>query len=492
MVSNEQVRKLRKKLRDGKTVLAAADAAGMSEKTAHKWKTGPLPSGAKEPREWRTRKDPFADVWEETVVPLLKGDKRGVLDAKSLLRVLEEARPGEFGEAQLRTLQRRVSEWRALHGPDQEVFFPQEHPPGRQGCFDFTSCNELGVTINGVPFDHMLFEFVLSFSGWLAATLAFSETFEAMRSGLQHAVWTLGGTPEEWRSDNLSAATHDLPAGGRELTRRYRDLTEHYGVRSTRIRPGRANENGIAESKHYRVKRRLKQALVIRGSRDFASVEDYQRFVQREVDGLNEERSELVAKERAHLRPLPTVRLPEYTSYRARVKSWSTIHFASRTYSVPSRLKGKDVQVRLFADKVEVWYANKLTETMPRIRGDASFRIDYRHVIWSLVTKPGAFPRYKYREEFFPSMAFRRAYDRLVEHRGDRADVDYLRILHLAASTMEADVEAALEVLLEKEAPFDYAAVKSLIAPHESVVPHIQRGDPDPAAYDFLLAGGEA
>lgn len=492
MVSDAQVRKLRKKLSEGKTVLAAADAAGMSEKSAHKWKTGPLPSGAKQPRHWRTRKDPFAEVWEEEIVPLLSADERSELDAKALLRVLEEKHPGDFNESQLRTLQRRVSEWRALYGPDQEVFFPQEHPPGRQGCFDFTSCNELEVTINGVVFAHLLFEFVLSYSGWRAVTLAFTETFEAMRAGLQHAVWKLQGTPAEWRSDNLSAATHDLPGGGRELTRRYQELLTHYEVRATRIQPGCPNQNGVAESNHRTLKRRLTQALVLRGSRDFRSVEEYEHFVQREVDGLNNERAALLATERAHLRPLPTSRLPEYTTFRTRVKLWSTVHFASRTYSVPSRLKGKDVEVRLFADTVEIWYANKLTATMPRIRGDSNYRIDYRHVIWSLVTKPGAFARYKYREELFPSMAFRRAYDSLVERRGDRADIEYLRILHLAASTIEIDVEAALEVLLEQGAAFDYAAVKALIVPDRPSVPDVQRGDPDPSEYDALLAGSGA
>lgn len=474
------------------TVTAAAEAANMSEKTAHKWKSGPLPSESTRERHWRTRKDPFAEVWESDIVGLLEADTSSELDAKALLRELQKRYPDRFEAGQLRTLQRRVSEWRALHGPEKEVYFQQEHPPGREGCFDFTCCNELGVTIAGVVFPHLLFELVLSFSGWRFAMLAFSETFEAMRSGLQRAVWSFGGTPAVWRSDNLSAATHELQGGGRELTRRYQGLLSHYGVDSTRIQPGEAHENGIAERGHGVLKTRLKQALVLRGSADFASPADYEVFVAGVVAELNAERADRFEVEREHLRPLPATKLPEYTSYCCTVRRWSTIRFGGRTYSVPSRLIGKEVEVRLFADVVEVRFAKKLTVKMPRLRGGQDHRIDYRHVIWSLVKKPGAFDRYRYREELFPSLTFRRAYDALVERRGCRADVEYLRILHLAASSMESDVESALANLLQQGGAFDYAAVKALAAPETPVIPHVQRDAPDPGAYDALLAGGDA
>ncbi len=479
---------------EGKTVLAAADAAGMSEKTAHKWKSGPLPSETRETRErhWRTREDPFADVWESDVVPLLEDDAKGVLEATELMRQLDKLHPGRFSDGQLRTLQRRVSDWRALHGPAREIYFEQVHPPGREGAFDFTNCNELGVTIRGVLFCHLLFQFVLSFSKWRSVRLAFSETFEAMVAGLQRAVWELGGTPAWWRSDNLSAATHQLPAGGRELNRRYRAVLEHYGVESSRIKPRKSHENGVAEKGHDVLKGRLEQALVVRGSRDFDSPAEYEAFVQEVVADLNVGCGKRLVEERKHLQPLPSSRVPEYTKYTARVKCWSTIHFGGRTYSVPSRLIGKEVEVRQHPDVIEVWYRQKLTETLPRIRGEAkTYRIDYRHMIWWLVRKPGAFARYRYREELFPTLVFRRAYDALVASGHARADVEYLRILHLAASTMESDVAAALEILLEAGDRFDYLAVKALAAPEKPTVPVIQREDPNPAEYDRLLAGGE-
>ncbi len=487
MVTDRQVRLLRKKLAQGKTIVAAAAAAGMSEKTAHQWKTGELPSEKKKPRDWRTRKDPFADVWESEVVPLLQADDAAVLEATQLLELLRERHGDRYHLGQLRTLQRRVGEWRALHGPGKEVFFQQIHPPGREGAFDFTDGSELGVTIAGRLFVHLLFQFVLSFSGWRWVCLAASETFEAMVHGLQGAFWELGGVPEVARSDNLSAATHQLPGGGRELTRRYAAFLEHYGVKSTRIEPGESHQNGVVESAHNRLKSLVAQALVIRGSRDFDSTESYELFVREVVARTNRDVALALGEERSKLRSLPSSRVPEYTTYKATVRRWSTIHFGRRTYSVPSRLIGKEVEVRQHADLVEVYLNNKLTERMPRLRGERPYRIDYRHVIWSLVRKPGAFARYKYREELFPSLVFRRAYDALVEARGERADVEYVRILHLAASTGESLVESALAQLLECVERFDYARVKTLAAPEPTTIPELTLPAPDPGEYDRLL-----
>jgi hypothetical protein len=200
-----------------------------------------------------------------------------------------------------------------------------------------------------------------------------------------------------------------------------------------------------------------------------------------------------LAQERPRLRPLPAIRLPGYSTYNSVVRKWSTIHFGKRTYSVPSRLIGCEVEVRQHPDVVEVFYRKRLAAAMPRLRGDKPFRIDYRHVIWSLVKKPGAFARYRYREELFPSLVFRRAYDSLVDARGERADVEYVRILHLAASTFESRVEAALETLLQRGIRFDYAEVKAIAAPEERAVPDVKISKPDPAAYNHLLAsaGGQ-
>jgi hypothetical protein len=490
MVTDAQVRVLRQKRMEGKTMETAAAAAGMGLRSAQKWQTGALPSATKRPRAWRTRPDPFVDVWGTEVVPLLQADTKGVLQAVTLLEVLEQKHPGCFGVGQLRTLQRRLRDWRAVQGPEKEVFFQQVHPPGREAQMDFTHCTELGVTIRGALLVHLLFEFVLSHSGWTWACLAFGETFEALSSGLQGAVWELGGAPTVARTDNLSAATHELRrSGGRAFNRRWQTLLDHYRMQPTRIAPGESHQDGVVEQKHHRTKSALAQALVLRGSRDFDSIEAYVTFMRAVVAAGNRRIEDKVAAERPHLLPLPSARVPDCTKFQAHVVRWSTIRIAGRIYSVPSRLIGHKVEARQHPDTIEVYYRGQLVETMPRLRGEGEARIDYRHIIWSLVRKPGAFARYRYREELFPTVTFRCAYDRLRASRGDRADVEYVRVLHLAASTMEATVEAALVELLARDVALDYAAVRALAKPERPSIPVLTMPAPDLAVYDGLLAG---
>ncbi len=491
MVTDQQVRLLRQKRMDGKSQEATAAAAGMSVRTARKWERGALPSQTRKERSWRTRQDPFDGVWAGEIEPLLRRDEDRVLQATTILDLLERRYPGRFSEGQVRTLQRRIRDWRALHGPDREVFFEQVHPPGREAQIDFTHATELGVTIAGVLFPHLLFEFVLSFSGWRWVGLAFGETYEALMDGIQGALWALGGSPEVTRTDNLSAATHELKrSGGRALTARFAEFLGYYGLRSTRIHPGRSHENGVAEQAHHRLKSALRQALVIRGSRDFASVADYEQFVQEIVRRLNRRCEAKLEEERAHLRPLPARRLPAYTSFRVKVHKWSTIRLSNKTYSVPSRLRGHEVEARQYANEVEIYYRGQLIERMPRLRGGEDHRIDYRHVIWSLVRKPGAFARYRFREELFPTTTFREAYDALIQFKGERADIEYVRTLHLAASTMESTVEVALRLLLDSGDRFDYAAVRDLAAPVKPTIPELTTpAVPDLGVYDALLVG---
>ena len=491
MVTDQQVLLLRRRIMEGKTQQASAAAAGMSARSARRWRSGPLPSEKKK-RSWRTRTDAFEGVWEEEIVPLLRRDSKEKLQATILLEWLDERYPGRFNASHLRTLQRRIRDWRALSGPDREVYFEQEHPPGREAQMDFTHCDSLEVTIGGEQFDHMLFEFILSHSGWRYAQVAYSETFAALVSGLQGALWELGAAPEVVRSDNLSAATHKLKEGkGRDFNERYKAVLDHYGLKATRTNTYSAHENGVAEQGHRRIKDIIAQALILRGSSDFESVDEYVKFIRSIVDRRNRLVREKVAGEYPHLRTLPPAPVPEYVSYSARVRKWSTIRVDSRTYSVPSRLIGVKVDVRLYADHVEVYYKGHLVESMERVRGKGEALIDYRHIIGSLVRKPGAFARYYFREQLYPTLTFRLAYDAMWGWKGERADVDYVRILHLAATTMEADVERALKRLLESRVRFDYAVVKQLAAPASPEIPALElSGEVDLGVYDRLLAGG--
>ena len=492
MVTDAQVRRLRERRMDGKTLAVAAAAAGMCERTARRWQGGPVPSTTKAPRTWRTRPDPFAEVWPTEVVPRLAADTEARLEALTLFEWLRDRHAGRFHAGQLRTFQRRVRDWRAQHGPDREAYFEQTATPGREGALDFTDAGELGVTIQGDAFPHLLFEWVLSFSGWTHVALAVSETFEALVAGLQGAVWSLGAMPAVIRHDNLSAATHELRrSGGRQLTARFRGVLDHYGLRSSRITPGEAHENGVVEQAHFRAKSAIAQALLLRGHADFVDESSYEAFVREVIERKrNAPAARRLAEERPYLRALPAAPVPEYTMFTCVVRRWSTIRVGKRAYSVPSRLIGHTVEARQYPRTVEVRYRGQLLETMPRLRGEAEHRIDYRHIIGSLVRKPGAFARYRYREELFPSLTFRRAYDALARSHGERADVEYVRVLHLAATTGERAVEAALRMRLDAHEAFDYARIQAAVTPTMPAVPAVHIPPPDLAVYDALFVGG--
>lgn len=477
-------------MKQGKNQEAAAAAAGMSVRSARNWQTGPLPSQTKKKRSWRTREDPFKEVWETEIEPLLEADTKAELEAKFLMRVLVDADPARFSMAQLRTMQRRLRDWRALRGPAKEVYFQQQHEPGKEAGLDFTCGNGLGVTIAGEPFKHLLFELVLLASSWVWACVALSESFEALIKGLQGALWKLGGVPQELILDNLSAATHELGKGqGRGLNKRFADVCTHLGIEKVRrINVRKANENGAVESRHGRTKKQLRQALILRGSADFASVEDYEGFVQKTLEAShNRYIAERLAEEQVQLRPLPPKPVPCYTTETPKVRRWSTIRVRGQIYSVPSRLIGHRVEVRVHATTLELFYAGQRVETLPRLLGKNNHRIDYRHVIASLVRKPGAFANYRFREDLYPSLTFRRAYDALVDIRASRASVEYVRILYLAARTSEVMVEETLAQLLESGTRFDYAAVEALVSPREPEIPEVKIPSPDLRVYDELL-----
>jgi hypothetical protein len=492
MVTDRQVRRLREQRMTGKTLAAAAAAAGMSERTARAWQTGALPSQTKEARRWRTRTDPFAAVWGTEIVPRLAADPDRRLQALTLFEWLCERHPGQFQPGQLRTLQRHVREWRAQHGADQEVFFEQTAVPGREAAVDFTDASDLAVTIAGAPFAHLWFEGVLSFSGWTYVELAASESFEALVSGLQGTLWTLGASPTVIRHDNLSAATHELRrSGGRQLNARFRAVLDHYGLQSSRIRPYHAHENGVVEQAHHRMKTVVDQPLLLRGYRDFVDEDAYTGFVRAVVERKrNGPAATRLAEERHYLRPLPSSAIPSYTTFTCQVRRWSTIHVGGRTYSVPSRLIGHTVDVRQHPAVVEVRYRGELIEQMPRLRGGQDHRVDYRHIIHALVRKPGAFARYRYREELFPSLVFRHAYDALIRTHGERADVEYVRVLQLAATRGEASVARTLAGLLTDRRPFDYGTVQAQVSPAMPTIPQLTLPVPDLAVYDALLQGG--
>ena len=492
MTTDEQVRLLMSLTKKGMPLLTAAVKAGMSERTARKYRQlGKLPSELRVAHTWRTRPDPFEAVWPE-IEALLEQD--GGLQAKTVFEELQRRYPGVFQVGQLRTLQRRFRDWRALHGADREVYFQQRHRPGEQSQSDFTEMDALGVTIAGEAFSHLLYHFVLTYSNWESVSLCYSETFEALSEGLQRALWQLGGVAQEHRTDNLSAATHELSKSrGRGFTQRYGELLGHYRMRPSKNTPGRAHENGDVESSHSGLKNIIDQRLRLRGHREFDSVQAYGRFIEAVVAERNAARAEKLGEERALLGSLPARALPAYRDEEVRVKRWGIIRVAGKPYSLPSRLIGQPVQVRLYANYLEVRYRNELVARPERVRGERLDGIDYRHLVHSLVRKPGAFRRYVYREALFPTLTFRRAYDVLTERSQNWADLEYVRILHLAATTLECQVEAALAALLDAGELPEYDQVKAQVAPTPNrACPHVCVDRPDLGAYDALLETAEA
>lgn len=478
-----------KLLQEGNPLIGAAVRAGMSEPTARKYaRSGQMPSEVKGARRsWRTRPDPYAEVWPE-IEGWLKLD--GGLEAKTLWGALAQRYPGRFTPGQLRTLQRRVQQWRVQSGPPKEVFFPQVHRPGEMGQSDFTDMRELAVTIAGEPFAHLLYHFVLTYSNWEAAMICPSESFESLSAGVQGALWKLGAVPQVHRTDNLSAATHELAeTRGRDFTKRYQRLLDHYRLGGSRNFPGNAHENGDVESANGHLKHALDQRLRLRGIREFPSREAYAAFIEDCVAARNATRGERFAEEQVHLRALPQCALPSYQELRARVTRNSIIRIGKYRYMVPSRLIGRVLTVRLHADIVELEYRGAQVAVLERLIGADRGRIDYRHIIHSLVRKPGAFRRYAFREALFPTLEFRRAYDALLTDNDARADFEYVRILHLAASDGQSAVEAVL-VALRTEATLPlYELVRERVRGPRTAggVPDVRIPPPDLTCYDRLL-----
>jgi hypothetical protein len=450
MIKDPQVLKLRQLLGEGLPLSLAALKVGMDAKTARKYRhAARLPGESFTPRTWRTREDPFQDVWPELRDRL---QLQPGLQAKTLFEDLQRRFPGRFPDSQLRTLQRKIKAWRATEGPPKEVFFEQVHTPGVLCASDFTCMNDLRVTLAGQPFDHLVYHFVLTYSNWETGTVCFSESFESLSQGLQNALWELGGVPQTHRTDRLTAAVNNL--GDRDLfQQRYRALLAHYGLRPQAIQARQAHQNGDAEQSHYRFKTAVDQALLLHGLRDFDDRAAYDQFLRAVFSQRNRGRTERFAAERPHLRDLPARRMDAWHRRRVRVTQGSTIRVGSNTYSVPSRLLGEQVDVHVMAECLEVWHGATLVERVPRQRGRHKHTINYRHVIDWLVRKPGAFAAYRHRDALFPTSRFRRAYDTLLLQCPARAAADYLRVLELAAKESEAGVDAVLGRLLEWGVP---------------------------------------
>ena len=416
----------------------------------------------------RTRVDPFADVYDSDIVPLLELDTQGQLYARTIMEDLMETYPDRFFWSQLRTLERRVKEWREEHGLGPEAFIPQDHLPGLEAQVDCTNATSLGVLIRGERYSHKLALFVLSYSGARYAHPATRETLPAMLRLIQAAVQKFGGAPAAIRSDGVPSCVQN----GKPITG-YQEFLRHYGMRASVITPYRPHENGIVEHGNFRLKNAITQLLILRGNRDFGSVEEYAAFVQTVVDRYNQ-RPEIADKldlEHSHLRPLPAEPAAIYETATPVVDKFSLVQVKGNKYSVPNRFIGQKLSVRLYDERLEIYHQDALVAFPDRLHGRGMIKVHYPHVIRWLALKPGAFANCVYRDQLFPTETFREAYAALRQRAGSRADATYLHILRLAAVAEEAEVEAALALLLEDGVTFDETHVWQIMGPPGARMP---------------------
>jgi hypothetical protein len=455
MIGLSQYRKLMKEYSKDQNLSQSADHAGVDRKTARKYVRlghGPDDERAHQARSWRTREDPFKEVWEVDVLPILQANPH--IKAKFLFQELQRTHEGKFEDAQLRTFQRRVSAWREnapeVKLPLREIFFAQERLPGQEMQLDWTDGKTLEVMIGGLPYKHKLCHVVLPYSNWECVSVCFSESFISLRHGLQKALYEAGGCPEVLQIDNSSTATHWFEKGSRKrvFNKRFIDLLDHFGMEPRTINIGKAHENGDVESSHHHLRMFLDAELTFRGHRDFVSVEVYQEFLDAAIVRRNgqEKRSRKLDQEKICFRTLPPNRLPEFDELVSKVNKNGVVRAGNHAYSIPEVSVGEEVRVHLFETRVELYWKGELKVTHSRMIGNKGVTVNWRHLLPDLLRKPGAFASYVHRERFFPSKIWREAYTDLSKHQSPkRQSREYLLLLELAMKYGEQRLESLIE-----------------------------------------------
>ncbi len=491
----DQQAKLYMNLRRTHSRQTAAAKAGFSASTCARIEADPRLPSQKQTRRGRRRPDPLAPYWDSEIVPMLQATPG--LRPVTVLGEMQR-RHAAFSADLRRTLERRIRLWQALHGPEREVIFRQEHPPGQQGLSDFTDTAALGVSIAGVPLEHRLYHFRLAFSGWQHVRVVLGgESFVALAEGLQNALWALGGAPAEHRSDSLSAAFRNLERdAAADLTCRYEELCAHYGMTPTRNNTGVAHENGSIEGPHAHLKSALQQALLLRGNAEFADLDAYRGFVDEVVGRANATRRKALEVERAKLRSLPPRRTDDHEEELVTVTRSSGFLLRRVFYTVPSRLIGHRLRVRLYDDRLECLLGGTLVLTLPRgrrptgaLHGRTAHVIDYHHVIHALRRKPMALLNLVYRDQLFPRLAFRRAWEALTAaqppRNACRAMVGLLALAHDRAC--EAELAAVLDGILDDGDLPELTVLQQRFMPSNASMPTVTVSLPAAIAYDALL-----
>jgi hypothetical protein len=464
----------------------AAAKSGMSAKTARKYlSSNKLPSETLNSRHWKTRTNVFTENWSEIEDMLSKSPK---LQAKTILSYLiSKDSTNKFNNTHERTLYRLIRNWRATNGKEKPVIFSQELKPGKQSQSDYTVMNDLEITIAGQQFDHMLFHFMLTYSRWEYVDICYSESFESLSKGYDEAVWTLGFVAPEHRTDNLTAATQ-VCGSKRVFTKNWKEVMNHYGVTPSRNNPGVSNENGSIEKSHDLLKNAIRQQLMLRGSSNFAELADYQSFINALIASRNSMRTDRLGEELKLLKSLPHKKYYAPIILEVKVSQFSTVRILKASYSVPSRLIDYSLRAYIYQGEIKLYYGQTLVQVMPQIKdGKKEASINYRHIIASLLRKPGAFANYYYRDHLFPTTIFRVVYDLLIKNYPVNGTKQYLQILQLAAIGSESEVETALDLLVSNKTVPSYDEVQELLKASKPSISDVKVISPSLDEYDSLL-----
>jgi len=443
-------------------------------------------------RNWKTRKNPFSEVWDTFILPILEGNP--TMDASFILEELQEKHEGEYPDSTLRTLQRHVKQWKAIHGSDKPVIFHQEHYPGIQSISDFTELKNIKITISGEEFKHILYHFRLAYSGWsYMKVIQGGESFSALSEGLQEALWILGGSPKEHRTDSLSAAFKNLSKETAEdLTSRYKDFCAHYKMLPTRNNKGVSHENGSIESPHGHLKRRIRQSLDIRGSNDFESIDSYEKWLGSVVSAHNKRNAKKFKFERPYLQDLPAYKTTDFEEHLVCVSSSSTFKLKRVTYSVHSRLIGEKLRVLVYQRYIECYLGSTKVFESERLIPTGKNRcrlINYKHIINSLVKKPQAFRHSRIRDDILPSDDFKRIWKHVDQAMDARSACKFIVGIMYLASKYDCERILAKNVIsiIDAKEPLSLGLIEKAYRPMANEkIPNISVSQHDISSYEYF------